>query len=45
MLYVNKLDGNRIFLSLSQKEDLYLYNNWLNDSEINLTFGRKPYCF
>ncbi|MGL4669940.1 MAG: GNAT family N-acetyltransferase [Methanobacteriaceae archaeon] len=45
MAYVNKLDGNRIFLSLSQKEDLYLYNDWLNDFEINLTFGRSHIAF
>ena len=45
MAYVNKLDGDRIFLSLSQKEDLYLYNNWLNDFEINLTFGRSHIVF
>lgn len=45
MPYVNKLDGERIFLSLSQKKDLYLYNNWLNDFEINLTFGRSHIAF
>lgn len=45
MNYVNKLDGNRIFLSLSQKKDLYLYNEWLNDFEINLTFGRSHFTF
>jgi RimJ/RimL family protein N-acetyltransferase len=45
MTYINKLDGDRIFLSLSQKKDLYLYNNWLNDSEINLTFGRSHIIF
>jgi RimJ/RimL family protein N-acetyltransferase len=45
MTYVNKLDGDRIFLSLSQKKDLYLYNDWLNDSEINLTFGRSHIVF
>ncbi|MDR2830651.1 MAG: GNAT family N-acetyltransferase [Methanobrevibacter sp.] len=45
MTYVNKLDGNRIFLSLSRKEDLYLYNNWLNDFKINLTFGRSHIVF
>lgn len=45
MTYVNKLDGDRIFLSLSQKEDLNLYNDWLNDFEINLTFGRSHIVF
>jgi RimJ/RimL family protein N-acetyltransferase len=45
MTYINKLDGDRIFLSLSQKKDLHLYNNWLNDSEINLTFGRSHITF
>jgi RimJ/RimL family protein N-acetyltransferase len=45
MDYVNKLDGNRIFLGLSQKKDLYLYNDWLNDCEINLTFGRSHIVF
>lgn len=45
MVYVNKLDGDRVFLSLSQKEDLYLYNTWLNDFEINLTFGRSHIVF
>lgn len=45
MAYVNKLDGERIFLSLSQKEDLDLYNDWLNDFEINLTFGRSHIVF
>ncbi|KZX17048.1 GNAT family N-acetyltransferase [Methanobrevibacter filiformis] len=45
MHYLNKLDGNRIFLSLSRKEDLYLYNDWLNDHEINLTFGRSHIVF
>lgn len=45
MTYVNKLDGDRIFLSLSRKEDLNLYNNWLNDFEINLTFGRSHIVF
>lgn len=45
MAYVNKLDGDRIFLSLSQKEDLNLYNDWLNDFEINLTFGRSHIVF
>ncbi|MDR1721676.1 MAG: GNAT family N-acetyltransferase [Methanobrevibacter sp.] len=41
MNYVNKFDGDRIFLSLSQSDDLTLYNDWLNDFEINLTFGRS----
>ncbi|WP_409200465.1 GNAT family N-acetyltransferase [Methanobrevibacter sp. DSM 116169] len=45
MTYVNKLDGDRIFLSLSRKEDLSLYNKWLNDGEINLTFGRSHIAF
>ncbi len=45
MHYINKLDGDNIFLSLSKKEDLYLYNDWLNDSEINLTFGRSHIIF
>jgi RimJ/RimL family protein N-acetyltransferase len=45
MPYINKLDGDRIFLSLSQKKDLYLYNDWLNDSEINLTYGRSHIVF
>ncbi|MGL6298216.1 MAG: GNAT family N-acetyltransferase [Methanobacteriaceae archaeon] len=45
MNYINKLDGKRIFLSLSQKEDLSLYNTWLNDCDINLTFGRSHIVF
>lgn len=45
MTYINKLDGDRIFLSLSQKKDFNLYNDWLNDSEINLTFGRSHIAF
>ena len=45
MTYVNKLDGNRLFLSLSRKEDLHLYNDWLNDFENNLTFGRSHIVF
>lgn len=45
MNYVNKLEGERIFLSLSQKKDLNLYNEWLNDFEINLTFGRSHIVF
>ncbi|MDR2873767.1 MAG: GNAT family N-acetyltransferase [Methanobrevibacter sp.] len=45
MKYINKLDGDRIFLSLSQKEDLRLYNGWLNDAEINLTYGRSHIVF
>ncbi|KZX12885.1 GNAT family N-acetyltransferase [Methanobrevibacter curvatus] len=45
MSYVNKLNGNRIFLSLPQEKDLNLYNEWLNDFEINLTFGRSHITF
>jgi RimJ/RimL family protein N-acetyltransferase len=45
MSYVNKLDGDRIFLSLSREKDLSLYNEWLNDFEINLTFGRSHIVF
>ncbi|MCC7554256.1 MAG: GNAT family N-acetyltransferase [Methanobacteriaceae archaeon] len=45
MTYVNKLDGDRLFLSLSKKKDLSLYNEWLNDFNINLTFGRSHITF
>ncbi|RBQ22246.1 hypothetical protein ALNOE001_19700 [Candidatus Methanobinarius endosymbioticus] len=45
MDYINKLDGDRIFLSLSREKDLNLYNKWLNDSEINLTFGKSHIVF
>jgi hypothetical protein len=44
MTYVNKLDGNRIF-RFKSKKDLYLYNDLLNDFEIDLTFSRSHIIF
>lgn len=41
MDYINKVDGEKVYLSLSIKEDLPLYYKWLNDSKINLTFGKS----
>lgn len=41
MTYINKVDGERIYLSLSEDNDIFLYNKWLNDPEINLGFGRS----
>lgn len=41
MNYINKVDGKEIYLSLSIKEDLGLYAKWLNDPELNLTFGKS----
>ena len=41
MTYVPKVEGNKVYLSMSQKSDLDIYNKWLNDSKINLSFIKK----
>lgn len=41
MTYVPKVEGNKVYLSTSQKSDLDIYNKWLNDSKINLSFGKS----
>ena len=41
MTYINKVNGEKVYLSLSRNEDIDLYNKWLNDPEINLGFGRS----
>lgn len=41
MKYFPKLNGENLYLALSSKEDLPLYTKWLNDPELNLTYGRS----
>lgn len=41
MDYINKVNGKRLYLSISKKEDISLYNKWLNDPELNLGFGKS----
>lgn len=45
MKYIPKVNGNRLYLGLSSNEDLPLYTKWLNDPELNLTYGRSHIVF
>ena len=41
MDYIKKVIGEKVYLSLSIKEDLELYAKWLNDPKINYSFGKS----
>lgn len=41
MKYIPKVIGEKVYLSPSNKSDLELYNEWLNNPELNLSFGKS----
>lgn len=41
MRYIPKVNGEKVYLSPSNKSDIEVYNKWLNDSELNLSFGKS----
>lgn len=41
MKYIKKVKGENVYLSISSDEDISIYNEWLNDPNINLGFGKS----